>query len=288
LLCKGQVTQRGNSNLRAKSPGPKVLQTIRKTRRKKMLSKILRGAVLATIAVGATVAQANPFAEPATSSKSGTLIGTGYSNGWVSVNVGNPAYNGQGGQFQGTFNPDGNSGPNATDDFFRFFCVQLGEYYSFNNTYTYTRVLQGDSADNTALKYLYDQNYPNKSMGNFLGGSPYGSFANATTSGAMQLAIWNIIYDTDWTLNSGTFQATDSAAKSAANTMLTNVKAAIDSNALLSGEWTLYRFENVGNPGHQDFLSATYASGDRFLPLPGTLALFGIGLAGLGLARRKS
>ena len=256
---------------------------------KKVLSKILRGAVLATFAVGATVAQADPFADPLASPKAGTLIGTGYSDGSVSVNVGTPSYNGSAGQFQGTFNPDGSAN---TDDFFRFFCIQLTEYFSFNNSYTYQRYTGvSDAADSKALTYLFDLYYPNRSAGNFLGGKAFGDFPDAKTSGAMQLAIWNIIYDTDFTLNDGTFKAftgTNADALNLANTMLGGVKTAIDTNASLSGGWTLYRFVNEGSPGHQDFLSVTYASGDRQLPLPGTLALFGIGLAGLGLARRKS
>ena len=56
-------------------------------------------------------------------------------------------------------------------------------------------------------------------------------------------------------------------------------------------DWTFYRFDsncNAGQPGLPRVRRDRQPTvGDPF-PLPGTLALFGIGLAGLGLARRKS
>ena len=58
--AKGQVTQCGSSKIPCQVVRPKVLFTVRE-KGANMLSKILRGAVLATFAVGATVAQADPF-----------------------------------------------------------------------------------------------------------------------------------------------------------------------------------------------------------------------------------
>jgi hypothetical protein len=58
-------------------------------------------------------------------------------------------------------------------------------------------------------------------------------------------------------------------------------------NAGPSSNWEFYRYSNASQ---QDYVAGQYGQRDRDrdIPLPGTLALFGIGLAGLGLARRKS
>jgi hypothetical protein len=300
--CKGVVTQCGSSKSRARSSARKFCLRVEK-KEKEMLSKILRGAVLATFAVGATVAQADPFGGTPVGTPPGTpgtLKGTAYSNASMNVDVTTPPWGGGAGQFQGYFDPDGATG---TSDFFRFFCLELTQSFSFGSVYNYTRY-EGvrtinsstdrpvDTQNNKELTYLYDLFYPSKSTGNFSAGpsSVFGNFTSTKDSVAMQLAIWNIWYDTDFTLNGGNFHwgtSQLSAEGIRANEMLGEVKAALEKSSKLSGEWTLYHFVNDAN---QNFLSATYASGDppNRIPLPGTLALFGIGLAGLGLARRKS
>ena len=48
-----------------------------------MLSKILRGAVLATFAVGATVAQADPFADPIDAQVRIVLTGRSGDSEWL-------------------------------------------------------------------------------------------------------------------------------------------------------------------------------------------------------------
>jgi hypothetical protein len=277
-----------------------------------MLSKILRGAVLATFAVGATVAQADPFWNaPAT--EVGTLKFDGAANGYRSVNVTNYGPNGSGGEFKGSFSPTNEIGPSVTasDDFFRFFCIQLSQVAG--GTQAYTRYQFGASDDPerltdtttraNQLSWLFDKYYPNKSSGNFLSNSPFGDFSTGTpaypdatdASAAMQLAIWEIMFESRGSLdlNGGTFTADTGTnvnalgiANSSTITATSGMLAYVSAHSGAAKGWTFYRFNSTDA---QDFLSATYASGDENrVPLPGTLALFGIGLAGLGLARRKS
>ena len=176
--------------------------------------------------MGATVAHADPFFNPA-ATVTGTLTWNWFSDGSKTVNVTGYGPNGSAGQFQGSFDPDGPLGPVAADDFFRFFCMELSESATTAGV-LYTRYLGvEDSNDSAQLTRLFDQFYPNRSAGNFLSSSNYGSFGgNATESAAMQLAIWNILFDNDFTLDGGSFIAytgTDSGAVSRANQMLAAV-----------------------------------------------------------------
>jgi hypothetical protein len=258
-----------------------------------MFSKLLRSAVLAAMAVGATMAQADPFS----GSPEGTLVFQGSDTGaYATVYVNGKATNAS--EYLGTFNPTTDA--NGGSDFFRFFCIELAEYTWNGLSTTYTRSLGiGDSNKSAQLTQLFDLYYPplpHPNLGVFSLGNAttnFGHFATTAAAAAMQLAIWEIWEDTGLSLSGGSLIATcaDDAVCTGAQTMLSAVGTAVSSNRTPAGDWAFYRFERdrpLYESGNQDFLSATYTNSSGDVPLPGTLALLGIGLAGLGVARRKN
>jgi hypothetical protein len=250
------------------------------------------------LAVGATVAQAQVFAGADTQK----LYWKTFDTGSVPVNVAPPTYNGSGGQFYGYFGTDG-----LAEDFFRFFCADLGEYATTAGV-DYTRTaLNFTTTEARQLTWLFSAYYPNPTPpgGNDWqqgrNSSVFGKFTDAAVdsvnytaaqrSGAMQLAVWEVLFEKNESsfgldLIDGSFTGnfSDSAAKGLAQAMLTYVNGQ-DLALAPTSKWQFYLFTNRGA---QDYIAADFGNFDRNLPLPGTLALLGLGLAGLGLARRKS
>jgi hypothetical protein len=291
------VVQRGDDAVRqfqisCQVVRPKVLFTVRE-KGEKMLSKILRVAVLATFAVGATGAHADPF----DGSADGMLKWDGYTNNYLTVTTNRGTFHS--GQFKGYFDPGSATAPNTyePDDFFRFFCIDLAQGVG-EGLYTRSEGV-ANGADSAQLTRLYDLYYPPIPHPNpgvhYFPSAPttFGVFGSTLESAAMQLAVWEIWYGNDldltqngadgfyWT-GAGGCGSDPNTVCGRAQQMLNGVATA---NGDLSGTWRLYQFESGR---FQNYLSATYTRSSGDVPLPGTLALFGIGLAGLGLARRKS
>lgn len=226
-----------------------------------MKLNIVRVAVLGLLGVGAAAAHAVTL----------NLTGPAYP-GLNNVNVTatgtTPAtYTGGAGAFMGTL-----SGAGVFDSAsFVAYCAELEQSFNWGSLPGYSLVTP--AAYNGAGANGWGAN--SVAIGNRLGELLTFALPTANTSAnstALQLAIWNTIYDTDNTVASGAFTDISGYAGQA--------------DAYLTGSLSTVSTLQIGvltNREHQDFLA--YAP----VPEPGTYALMAAGLGVMGfLARRRS
>jgi hypothetical protein len=212
---------------------------------------------------------------------------TDYKYGARTVNATSPVHNRDAGSFTGTIT---NGGVSASVE---SYCLELTEYFSFGETNTYTKMdaaayfgssslgtFAGSSKAITLAKLLSVANPDIESAST--------SAAKADLSAALQLAIWNIRYDNDMTLASGSFLDT--------STFTTQATAFLNKAVLLANSDIIYSVHvlSSGRPigdsqGKQD--QVIWERGGpgvgNPVPEPTSLALAFGALGALGFATRR-
>ncbi len=171
------------------------------------------------------------------------------------VHTSSPVYNGQAGGFSGTL--DG-------DDLLTY-CVELTQVFHWHVHYT-------NYTDMAASSYFMAPDNKADKLGRLLSyvADTAGAVNTSGESTSLQLAIWNIVYDIDYTLGSGAFRDTSGYA-SYATTLLS-----------ASQNWTNSMDVRVlKSPTAQDQLHWGR------VPEPSSLALAVAGLGAFGITRRR-
>jgi hypothetical protein len=242
----------------------------------------------------------------ATLASAGALTLTGFEHGPTpQVNVVSPMHVGS--VYAGGLDASFNDG--TLTDLFTVYCIELNvDAPSFNHSKTYTMNTPALSAaagnpffdpdTELRLEKLFDRNNGATNL-------------TATGSAAMQLAIWEILYDggaSFGNVTTGNFKVDhiSNGVRDAANALLDNLDAEVidlvwDLTSFNSGAYSQsHEHDSDHNspkwdPKYQDFLTAT-STGIPYgacigcptdLPEPGSLALAGMGLLGAGIIQRR-
>ena len=173
---------------------------------------------------------------------------------------------------------DANAGFGSSIANFVTYCVELNQDSTLSTSVTNYQLIQG-SADrewNGANGSSNTAQGVSKRLGQLMSYVDSNKLVtNAAQSASLQLAIWNVIYDNDNTVNAGLFQdLSDSKYDGYANQLLAG-----------SASWSNYLSVWVlQSPTNQDFL-LTSAGGT--IPEPTTGALAGLALAAGFMVRRR-
>ncbi len=178
------------------------------------------------------------------------------------------------GRFQGTATALEGIGPekfvDSIDDLWTY-CYDV--YNTINHGQTVTYTVDFDGATDRTLAFL-------GAVNSVLGaGDPY-AWLHPTTgaqAAAIQLGIWESLYDTGWDIDSGSFRAT--GLETGTKNELSGYFAALSSAASLDRRYTMV----LRADGAQDMLTGDPPG----VPEPGTLSLLLGAAAGLVLGRRR-
>ncbi len=207
-----------------------------------------------------------------------TLTGWTYGSGnsvHATYGIGQ-SYAGAAGGFTGSLS--GTPGGQFDTSAFNTYCIELTEHFSFSsNPMLQYSVVDGasyfggrysDASKATALGKLLTYVSANPTM-----------VDTAAESTAMQLAVWNLVYDTDFTVSSGSFADT-SAYKTQANALLAGAAG------VTTSLFSVYALEKAGS---QDFLLAVRnPPAGQTVPEPASLVLVALGLMAAFFARQRA
>lgn len=227
-------------------------------------SIVSRAAAIAALALCASASQAGTV----------TFNDWTYGNG-NAVKVSSPNYSGAAGGFTATL-----SGFGSFDGSLSTYCVDLYEFFNFGVGYTdYSLVTAASQFSAAQVQAL------GKLISHVAGSNLFNNTAAAykdDQSTALQLAIWNIVYDTDATLDGG-----GSAVFSDVSTYKNGNANFVGGNSLLAasqqpGQAISYDLYVLRSAGHQDQLVWRTT-----VPEPASLALVALALGAAGMATRR-
>lgn len=217
-----------------------------------------------TLAAAALATSA--FALPAQAANV-TLTGWAFGSGPAVQATG---YSGRAGGFVGSLT---GAAPFDSTPFITY-CIELSEQFSFSATpmtgyavvagETYFQARRGDAGIADQIGRLMT----------WVAGDAT-RVDSAAESASLQLAIWNLIYDNDFSLTAPSAFNDASAHRTYANTLLAGMQS------VATSAFTVFALEKAGK---QDFLLLAPAS---TVPTPATLPLAALALAGLVAARRR-